>query len=163
MQRLGLLPPAGSRKLRVNRRAPAYELRYSRSARSSTGVVEANSETRPLVNADLEEKILITALGINARHRLAHPQRGRKSSVRRGKGRHHGIADHLDDRACFGRHNLVQYAEVLAHEIVSDQIAYAFIKCRRAFEIGKQKSEACNLKSSIGIECVGVIERSRNV
>src|SRR5262249_19680609 len=44
------------------------------------------------------------------------------------------------------------------HEIVSDQIAYALVECRRALEIGKQESEACNLESLIGIECVGVIE-----
>src|SRR6516225_3461612 len=121
-------------------------------------VVEAHSETWPLVNADLEQKILVAALGIDTRHRLAHPERCRKSAVRRGKCCHHGIADRFDNRARFGSHNFVQYAEMLAHEIVSNQIAYALVECRRALEIGEQESKACNLESLIGIECVGVVE-----
>ena len=52
----------------------------------------------------------------------------------------------------------MQYAEMLAHEVVSDQIAYALVECRRALKIGEQESEACNLESLIGIERVGVIE-----
>src|SRR6516162_3273039 len=52
----------------------------------------------------------------------------------------------------------VENAEMLAHEIVSDQIAYALVECRRALEIGEQESKACNLESLIGIECVGVVE-----
>src|SRR6516225_9553157 len=77
-------------------------------------VVEAHSETWSLVNADLEQKILVAALGIDVRHRLAHPERSGKSAVRRGKCCHYGIPDCLDNRTRFGSHNFVQYAEMLA-------------------------------------------------
>src|SRR5215472_8784663 len=105
-------------------------------------VVEAHGETWSLMYADFEEKVLVAALGIDARHRLAHSQRRRKGAVGRGKGCHHGIADRLDDRARFGRHDLVQHAEMLAHKVISDQIAHALIQCRRALEVGEQESEA---------------------
>jgi len=121
-------------------------------------VIETYGETWSLVDADLEKKILVAPLGIDVCHRLTHPQRRRKSAVWRGKGCHHGIADGLDDRARFGRHDLVQYAEMLAHEIVSDQITYALIECRRALEIGEQESEAGDLEPLIGVERVGVIK-----
>jgi hypothetical protein len=74
-----------------------------------------------------------------------------------------GISDCLDNRARFGSHNFVQYAEMLAHEIVSDKIAYALVECRRALQIGKQESEACNLESLIRIKCVGVIEIAKRL
>jgi len=44
-----------------------------------------------------------------------------------------------------------QYAEMLAVEIVSDQIAHALVECGRALEIGEQESEACNLESLIAL------------
>src|SRR6516165_3943597 len=126
-------------------------------------VVEAHGETRSLVYADFEEKVLVAALGIDARHRLAHSQRSRKSAVRRGKCCHHGIPDRLDDRARFGCHNLVQHTEMLAHKVISDQIAHALIQCRRALEIGEQESEAGYLEPLIGVERVGVIKIAKRL
>jgi hypothetical protein len=52
----------------------------------------------------------------------------------------------------------VQYAEMVAHEVVSDQIAHALIESRRAFEIGEQEGEACYLEPLIWVERVGVIK-----
>jgi hypothetical protein len=41
----------------------------------------------------------------------------------------------LTTATSFGRHDLVQYAEMLADEVVSDQIAHALVECCRALEI----------------------------
>ncbi len=52
----------------------------------------------------------------------------------------------LTTATSFGRHDLVQYAEMLADEVVSDQIAHALVECCRALEIeriGVKKIAKC--------------------
>jgi len=47
-----------------------------------------------------------------------------KRAVGRRKGRHHRVADGLDHRAGLRSDNLVEYAEMLTHEIIGG-------RCRR--------------------------------
>ena len=97
------------------------------------------------MNADLEQQVLAAMRLVQAPHRFAHAQRGGECAVGSRECRHDGIADCLDHRAALGCHDLVQYPEVLAHQVESDQIADPFVELRRALEVGEQEREAGDL------------------
>ena len=110
------------------------------------------------MDADLEQQILVAALGVDARHRLAHAQRRRERAVGRRKRRHHRVADGLDHRARLRRHDVVEHVKMLAHQIVGDEIADPLVKRGRAFEVGEQKSQADDLEPLVDVERVGAID-----
>ena len=74
-----------------------------RSARNILAVVQVDREAGPLVDADLEDDILMAALLVESAHAVAHLQRRGNRPVRRGERRHHGVADGLDHRAGLSR------------------------------------------------------------
>ena len=56
------------------------------------------------------------------------------------------------------RHDLVQHAKMLTHQIVSDEIADALIERRRALEVGEQEGQARDLEPLIDVERIGAID-----
>ena len=72
--------------------------------------VEHDREARTLMEADLQQQILLAMLGVESPHRLPHAQRRGHRAVRCRKRRHHGVADRLDDGAGLGGDDLVQHA-----------------------------------------------------
>jgi hypothetical protein len=86
-------------------------------------LVEVHRQARPFMDADLEQQILAAVRLVQRAHGLAHAQCRRQCMVRREEGRHHRIADSLDHGAALGRDDLVQRAEVLAHQVESHQVA----------------------------------------
>ena len=121
-------------------------------------VVQRDREARPLVDADLEQQILVAALRVERAHRLAHAQRRRHRAVGRREGRHHRVADRLHHRAGLGRDDLVQHAEMRAHEVVGDEIADPLVELGRALEVGEQEGEAGDLQPLIDVERVGAVD-----
>ena len=91
-------------------------------------------------------------------HRLAHAQRRGQRTVGRQEGRHHRIADGLDHGAAFGRDDLVQRAEMLAHQVEGDQVADPLVELGRALEVGEQEGEAGDLQPLVDVERVGAVD-----
>src|SRR6266481_4394748 len=121
-------------------------------------VVERDGETRPLMNADLEQQVLALALFIELAHRLAHAQRGADRPIRGRKRCHHRVADRLHHGAGLGGDDLGQDAEMCSDEVICDQVADAFVKLGGALEIGEQEREAGDVEALIEVERIGAID-----
>ena len=102
--------------------------------------------------------ILISRSLLERVHRVAHAQRRGERAVGRRERRHHRVADGLDHRAGLRRDDLVQHAEVLAHQIVGDDVADPLVKLGRALEVGEQERQARDLQPLIDVERVGAID-----
>jgi hypothetical protein len=126
-------------------------------------VVEHDGEARRLVDADLEQQIVVAALGVDARHLLAHAQRRRHRAVWRRERRHDRVPDRLDDRPGLRRHDLLQDVKMLAHDIVGDEIADPLIERGRALEIGEEERKARDLEPLIDIEEIGAIDVAKRL
>ena len=125
--------------------------------------VQAHSEARSFVNADLQQQVLAAMRCIQAAHGLAHAQRSGERAVGRGEGCHDSIPDRLDDRAALGGHALVQDAEMLAHNVEGDQIADPLVEFRRALKVGEQEGEAGDFQPLVNVERVGAIDVAKGL
>ena len=103
------------------------------------------------MDADLQEKIVAAVFGIQPKHRLPHAERGRNGAVRAREGRHHGVADGLDDSSRLGGYDLVKNAEMRPHQIESGKISDALVKCCRAPQVGEEESQAGDLQALVDV------------
>src|ERR1700720_643156 len=115
------------------------------------------------MDAHLQAQALVLTLGAKIAHRLAHADRGSNGAVRRLEGRHHGIANGLDDGASFGRDDLLQQPEMLVDEIESDEVADAVIELGGILEIAEQERQAQNLEALADGERLGAIDVAKSL
>ena len=121
-------------------------------------VVEIDCETWSLVDADFQEKIVAAVLGIQLKHRLAHPERGGHCAVRAREGRHDGVADCLDDRSGLRGNDLVKDPEVRSYQIECGKVTDALVERGRASQVSKEEGEAGDLEALVDVKCVGPID-----
>ena len=115
------------------------------------------------MDADLQQQILAAAPVIEIAHRFPHAECGGERPVGGRKGRHHRVADGLDDGAGLGRDNLVEHAEMGFDQIEGDQIADPLVKLRRAFEVGEQEGQAGDLEPLLDVDRVGPVDVSEDL
>src|SRR6266852_1920663 len=109
------------------------------------------------MDAHLQAQALMLTLGAKIAHRLAHADRSGNGAVRRLEGRHHGIANGLNDRTPFGGENLLQQPEMLVDEIEGDEVTDALIELGGVLEITEQESQAQYLEALADGERVGPV------
>jgi hypothetical protein len=115
------------------------------------------------MDADLEQQIPAVAPIAQVAHCLAHAQGGGNRPVGGRKGRHHRVADGLDDGPGFGGDDLVEDLEMRPHQVEGGEIADPLVKLRRAFEVGKQKGQAGDLEPLVDIHRVGAVEVAKHL
>jgi hypothetical protein len=75
---------------------------------------------------------------VDLAHCFAHAHRGAQRPLRRREGRHHCVADRLDDRPALGGDRGQECAEMAAHEIEGGEIADPVVKRGRASQVGEE-------------------------
>src|ERR671912_370973 len=60
--------------------------------------------------------------------------------------------------ARFGRHDLLQHAEMRPHEVEGRKVADALVELGRALEVGEQEGEARDLEALVDVERIGPVE-----
>ena len=110
------------------------------------------------MNADLEQQVAVAVALLDAAHRLAHAQRRGDRPVRGRERRHHRIADGLDHRAGLRGDDLVEHAEMRAHQVVGDEVADALVELGRAFQVGEQEGQAGDFQALVDVERIGPVD-----
>jgi hypothetical protein len=80
-------------------------------------IIQGHGKAWPFMDANLQQQVLASALGIQPTHRRPHPQRSRQGAVGGREGRHDRIPNRLDHGPGLSRDNLLQHAEMGADEI----------------------------------------------
>src|SRR5215207_1608602 len=113
-------------------------------------VAEHHGQARTFVDTDLQEEVLSPTLGVKMVHRLAHPQRGGNGAVWRREGSHHGIADRLDHGSSLRCDDLLQDA----NEVEGDEVSDTLVKLGRSLQVGEQEGEARDLQTLVNVQRV---------
>ena len=92
--------------------------------------------------------------------RIASRMRSAAASARSGVGKVAITASPmvLTTAPRLGRDDLVQHAEMLAHQVEGDEIADPLVELGRALEVGEQEGEAGDLQPLVDVERVGAID-----
>ena len=121
-------------------------------------VVEIDRETRALVDADLEQQVLVATLVVQVLHALAHAERRSDGTIGRDERRHDRIADRLDHGTRLLGDDFVQHVEMRADEIIGGEITDALVELGRALEVGEQECQRQDLQALVDFERIGPVE-----